>query len=233
MVKNPESSEMMDKMEAVQHKLNECGVTETEIAMMETSKMQSALKKRRQEDSECPAWARADMFYGLPTVRSAIAMAILKKQGWVVGQVLGRGCPYGSAFGAGSLQPLEFMVKTDQAGLLCAEERAAMKLKKYGDVMPSVITEPLPAPRTTTSGRHPIAALADYCHQMKWKQPEYTLLKEEGLAHKKLYFFQVAVKTDKFTTPNGARNKRQAKSDAASACLERLGLMTSVPPGYS
>jgi len=173
------------------------------------------------------------MFYGLPMVRSAVAMAILKKQGWVVGQVLGRGCPYGSAFGAGSLQPLEFMVKTDQAGLLCAEERAAMKAKKYGDVMPSVITEPLPAPRTTISGRHPIAALADYCHQMKWKQPEYTLVKEDGLAHKKQYFYQVTVKCGKFTTPSGARNKRQAKSDAASACLERLGLMTSQPPGYS
>lgn len=124
-------------------------------------------------------------------VRSAVGMAILKKQGWVVGQVLGRGCPYGSAFGAGSLHPLEFLIKTDQAGLLCAEERAAIKAKKYGDVMPHVITEQLPAPRSTISGRHPIAALADYCHQQKWKQPEYTLVKEEGVDHKKLFIFQV------------------------------------------
>ena len=57
-----------------------------------------------------------DMFFALPLVRSTVGMAILKKQGWTVGQVLGRGCPYGSAFGAGSLQPLELMVKTDQAG---------------------------------------------------------------------------------------------------------------------
>ena len=45
--------------------LNECGVTETEIAMMETSQMQSAWKKRRQEDSECPAWARAVSWVGV------------------------------------------------------------------------------------------------------------------------------------------------------------------------
>ena len=156
--------------------LNECGVTDTEIAMMETSQMQSAWKRRRQEDSDCPAWTRPvshklrrfdslkkiigilyithhlverisnilahreshtirivlsmfniscsmyeirshqDMFYELPMVRSMVGMSILKKLGWQSGQVLGRGCPYGSAFGAGSLAPLELMVKTDQVG---------------------------------------------------------------------------------------------------------------------
>jgi len=54
------------------------------------------------------------MFFSLPLVRSTVALAILKKQGWSAGQVLGRGCPYGSAFGAGSLAPLELTVKTDQ-----------------------------------------------------------------------------------------------------------------------
>ena len=77
--------------------------------------------------------------------------------------------------------------------MLCAEERAALKVKKYSDMMPSVTTEPLPAPRSTMSGKHPIAALAEYCNTQKWKQPEYTLLKEEGGSHKKLFFFQVTV----------------------------------------
>ena len=33
-------------------------------------------------------------------------------------------------------------------GLLSAEERAALKAKKYGDVMPNVITEQLPGNNT-------------------------------------------------------------------------------------
>ena len=132
------------------------------------------------------------MFFSLPMVRSTYAINILKKQGWIVGQRLGRGCPYGSAFGEGSLMPLEFEVKTDQAGLLSSEERVAMKTKKYSGIMPHVITEPLPAPRTTITGRHPIAALSDVCHKRKWKQPEYTLIKEDGVDHKKLFFYQVS-----------------------------------------
>ena len=56
---------------------------------------------------------------GLPKVRSTFGLKILKKIGWVPGQMLGVGCPYGSAFGMGSITPLEFEIKTDQAGKIC------------------------------------------------------------------------------------------------------------------
>jgi len=233
MVMDPSNSDLMDKMEACQRKINEAGLTDNEIALMESKEMQSAVKKRKQEDMDAPAWTRPDMFIGLPSVKSIVGLSILKKLGWTCGQVLGRGCPYGCAFGIGSITPVEFEIKTDQAGLATLEERTAIKAKKFENMLPTVTTGEQPAPRQPIDGRHPVAALADYCHKNKIKQPDYVLLKEEGEAHKKLYTYQVTIKGGKFSCPTGARNKRKAKSDVASMCLEKLGLMTSAPIGYS
>ena len=59
----------------------------------------------------------------------------------------------------------------------------------------------------------------------KWGPPNFVQLFEVGPAHKKQYIFKVTVNGQEFQPTIASENKKKAKADAATVCLQKLGLL--------
>ncbi|XP_014254613.1 protein SON isoform X2 [Cimex lectularius] len=164
------------------------------------------------------AWARKDQLISAQPVCGGMGMSLLQKMGWRPGEGLGKN-------NEGTLEPLKLQVKMDKRGLVCAEELP----KKQ-----RVLQPPIKPPNTkngntgnvkSIEGKHPVSLLVEYCTRRHYPPPVFTVCSEEGPAHKKNFIFKVTVNGIDYLPASPSPNKKQAKSEAASLCLKKLGLL--------
>lgn len=65
------------------------------------------------------------------------------------------------------------------------------------------------------------SALQEYVQKKKWGLPYYSVIKEEGLKHKKVFWMEVSIKGQRYGMGRGA-NKKEAEQAAAKVALSRL-----------
>ncbi|GFS32034.1 protein SON [Nephila pilipes] len=126
-------------------------------------------------------------------------MSLLKKMGWNPGEGLGKNKE-------GSLVPLMLDIKMDKKGLVSEGES--------GKSTSNAVKE--------LQGKHPVSALMELCSKRKWKPPLYTIIKDIGPPHKKLFLFKVEVNGVEYQPVMPSSNKKIAKADAAIVCLQTL-----------
>lgn len=131
-------------------------------------------------------------------------MFLLKKMGWKQGEGLGKN-------NEGKKEPLLLDFKVDRKGLVTTGEG------KRG-------TQPK-MPVRDLSGKHPVSALGELCNKRKWGAPQYELCFENGPAHKKDFLFKVKVNGIEYQPAVATNNKKTAKANAATLCLQELGLV--------
>ncbi|XP_077286538.1 son RNA binding protein [Arctopsyche grandis] len=154
------------------------------------------------------AWARRDQLQTAAPVSSGMGMHLLQKMGWKPGEGLGKQKN-------GTLTPLLLEVKLDTRGLVAKEEtRQRNNMKR--PFVPTV---------KTLSGKHPVSLLGEYCSKRKLGVPSYTLCFECGPDHKKNFLFKVTVNGVEYQPSVASANKKQAKADAATVCLQKLGII--------
>ncbi|KAK2162759.1 hypothetical protein LSH36_92g04006 [Paralvinella palmiformis] len=153
------------------------------------------------------AWARKDQLINAAPVTGGIGKFLLKKMGWKEGEGLGKA-------GAGSKEPLMLDFKLDRKGLASS-----------GEAMKKTPTVPL---TKDLSNKHPVSALVELCNRRKWQPPNFVLVHESGPDHKKNFLFKVIVNANEYQSTIVSTNKKHAKAQAATICLQQLGL---VPPG--
>ncbi|KAK2187879.1 hypothetical protein NP493_152g04028 [Ridgeia piscesae] len=150
------------------------------------------------------AWIRKDQFARAAPVSGGIGMSLLQKMGWKQGEGLGKN-------NKGSLEPLALSVKMDRKGLSSQGEN---------------IKKPLPVPtRKDLSGKHPISALVELCNKKKWGPPDFIVVNESGPDHKKHFIIKVKVKGMEYQPTVSSGSKKLAKAQAATVCLQQLGLI--------
>ena len=79
------------------------------------------------------------------------------------------------------------------------------------------------------SHKHPVSALMELATKRKWGPPNFVQLFECGPPHKKQYIFKVTVNGQEFQPTIASENKKKAKSDAATVCLQKMGLLMVDP----
>ncbi|KAL3883301.1 hypothetical protein ACJMK2_029583 [Sinanodonta woodiana] len=155
-------------------------------------------------DKKRQAWAKKDQFTNAAPLQGGIGMYLLQKMGWKQGEGLGKN-------NEGAKEPLILDFKVDRRGLKSSEEGPK---------------KPPPGPRVKDlSGKHPVSALVEFCNKRKWGQPQFEVVQETGPDHKKSFLFKVRVNGQEFQAPAGCNNKKTAKMQAASVCLQELGLI--------
>ncbi len=65
------------------------------------------------------------------------------------------------------------------------------------------------------------SALQEFVQKKKWGLPYYSVIKEEGLKHKKIFWMEVKIKGIRYGIGRGA-NKKEAEQAAAKVALSRL-----------
>ena len=65
----------------------------------------------------------------------------------------------------------------------------------------------------------------ELCNRRKWGAPSFDLVHESGPAHKKNFLFKVKVNNMEYQSTITSTNKKQAKAQAATVCLQELGLV--------
>ncbi|XP_065057824.1 protein SON-like isoform X2 [Rhopilema esculentum] len=154
------------------------------------------------------AWVRKDFFNNLQPIRDGIGLRLLQKMGWTYGQPLGKNR-------AGFVNPLFFEIRTDRRGLTTAEDNVqTLKAKRKGP------------PVVDVKGKHPVSALSEICTKRKWPMPDYKLVMDSGPSHRKSYLFKAIVNGEEFTATSPSPNKKNAKAQAATAVLDKLGLLS-------
>lgn len=127
-------------------------------------------------------------------------MSLLKKMGWNPGEGLGKNKE-------GSLVPLILDIKMDKKGLVSEGESGKNHMSNSAKEL---------------QGKHPVSALMELCSKRKWKPPLYTVIKDIGPPHKKLFLFKVEVNGVEYQPVLPSSNKKIAKADAAVVCLQAL-----------
>ena len=107
-------------------------------------------------------------------------------------------------------------------------------------------------------GKHPVSALQEICAKKHWDPPHYELLELGGPAHKKNFLYkvgdwkhityiisiidhlaitlfhqQVSVPLGTFQPAVASPSKKQAKAQAATACLQGLGFYSDSAVTYT
>lgn len=147
------------------------------------------------------------MFTSAAPVTGGIGMFLLQKMGWKQGTGLGKN-------NEGSVEPLMLDVKVDRKGLVTSGES-----KKGGGTGPKV-----PVVRDL-SGKHPVSALGELCNKRKWGAPVYDTVHESGPAHRRDFLIKVCVNGIEYQPSIASNNKKLAKVQAATVCLQELGLV--------
>ncbi|KAG1701182.1 Protein SON [Nymphon striatum] len=147
---------------------------------------------------------KKDLFHRAQRVEGGMGMYLLQKMGWEPGKGLGKN-------NEGSVEPLLLDIKTDKKGLVSQGET----VKK--NVNPPVARD--------LSGKHPVSALMELCSKRKWGPPEFSLIFDGGPDHKKHFLYKVKVNAVEFQPAVASTNKKHAKAQTASICLQHMGLL--------
>merc|ERR1719347_1634756 len=162
-------------------------------------------------------WARPDQFTKAEKVSGGFGEFMLKKMGWADGEGLGKNK-------TGDVNPLSLDIKFDKKGLMAAEEDKTKPVSR--DRSSGVVTM---TACKDLSGKHPVSALTELCSKRRWGPPIFTQAFECGPPHKKQYVFKVNVNGLDYQPTVAVDNKKKAKSNAAMACLQRMGLVPKDP----
>ena len=166
------------------------------------------------------AWAKQDQFTKAQKVSGGFGEFMLKKMGWSQGEGLGK-------TRSGDVDPLTLDIKMDKKGLMAAEEDLKKRRKGGGggggdEVITMTGCKDL-------SHKHPVSALMELATRRKWGPPNFVQLFECGPSHKKQYIFKVTVNGQEFQPSIASENKKKAKCDAATVCLQKMGLLMVDP----
>lgn len=74
-------------------------------------------------------------------------------------------------------------------------------------------------------GKHPVSALSELCSKRKWGQADYKLISDAGPPSSKNFLFMVTVNGQDFSPLSPSPNKKNAKAQAATVALQKLGLI--------
>lgn len=155
------------------------------------------------------AWVKKDLLTTASPVSGGMGMALLQKMGWRPGEGLGKNKE-------GTLEPLQLEIKMDKKGLVSQEElgrRLALQAP--------------PNPTKTLVGKHPVSLLVELCSKRRWGAPQFELCFECGPDHMKNFLFKVRVNGNEYKPSVASPNKKQAKAEAATICLQALGVLPS------
>lgn len=152
-----------------------------------------------------------DVFSSAAPVKSGIGMLLLQKMGWKHGEGLGKNKE-------GNVEPLQLDVKVDRKGLVTQGEG-----KKGGPVPKGPTVKDL-------SGKHPVSALVELCNKRKWGPPQFEFIFECGPDHKKNFLCKVKVNGVEYQPSIASNNKKHAKAQAATVCLQEFGLVPREGP---
>jgi len=167
------------------------------------------------------AWAKQDQFTKAQKVSGGFGEFMLKKMGWTEGEGLGK-------TRSGEVDPLTLDIKMDKKGLMAAEEDVKKRRRGGGgggggdELVTMTGCKDL-------SHKHPVSALMELATKRKWGPPNFVQLFECGPPHKKQYIFKVTVNGQEFQPTIASENKKKAKSDAATVCLQKMGLLMVDP----
>ncbi|XKL63954.1 hypothetical protein PGB90_006318 [Kerria lacca] len=133
--------------------------------------------------------------------------ALMKKMGWQPGEGLGK-------YKQGPSTPCEINMKTDRKGLA---EQSQNKYFKQPPLLKKVFE--------FSQNKHPVSLLNEYCSRKKVGVPQYECEEKEGAGRRKLFLFSVTVQGIKYTPKMPFSNKKQSKVEAATICLQSLGIL--------
>lgn len=155
-------------------------------------------------------------------------MQLLQKMGWKQGEGLGKNKE-------GSTLPLMLDVKTDRKGLAAKDNKKKPRTLPFVNSVPLKMTLPgstqqiasqkPPQVKTDFAGKHPVSVLNELCSKRKWRQPEYSVVLDDGPAHKKEYIFKVILNNEEYQGATSCNNKKEAKALAAQTALVKMGLL--------
>lgn len=132
-------------------------------------------------------------------------MYLLRKMGWNPGEGLGKNKE-------GVTEPLVLDIKMDKKGLTSSDE-SVRRLQSHHPVAKDL------------SGKHPVSALVELCSKRRWGPPEFTLIHDSGPDHKKNFLFKVKVNGVEYQPAVASPNKKHAKAQSATICLQQFGLV--------
>jgi len=111
----------------------------------------------------------------------------------------------------GTCEPLNIEIKLDKKGLVSEGE-----IPRKNQV-------------TTTckdlSAKHPVSALVELCNKRKWLPPDFNLIHDSGPDHRKNFLFKVHVNGVDYQPTIASLNKKHARAQAATVCLQSMGLL--------
>lgn len=81
------------------------------------------------------------------------------------------------------------------------------------------------ANQSIVNGKHPVNILQEVCSKRKWTQPTYTIISEDGPAHKKNFLIKCNLNKVDYVPSFSSPNKKLAKAIAAIVCLQAFGLV--------
>ncbi|ESO05306.1 hypothetical protein HELRODRAFT_77997, partial [Helobdella robusta] len=136
-----------------------------------------------------------------------IGKLLLQKMGWKDGDGLGKN-------NEGMKVPIAIDVKTDRKDPDRIKKLALERAMMQQAIMCDIIT-----------GKHPVTYLTETCSKRKWNPPDFALLEESGPDHNKLYKFKITLNGVEYLSPNSSQQKKIAKMEAATLCLQKLGLI--------
>ncbi|CAI8058112.1 Protein Son [Geodia barretti] len=161
------------------------------------------------------AWVKKDMFKGLAPVLSGFGIKVMKKMGWSEGQPLGK-------MGKGVTEPIPMSVKIDRAGLSTQQDKS-QAIVPASAIKASSSTSDKSA--HLVQGKHPVSALQEICAKKHWDPPHYELVTSAGPSHNMNFLYKVVLPCGSFQPAVASTNKKQAKAQAALACLQGIGLV--------
>lgn len=83
------------------------------------------------------------------------------------------------------------------------------------------------ANQSIINGKHPVNILQEVCSKRKWNQPTYTIVSEDGPAHKKTFLYKCTLNNVDYLPSFSSPNKKLAKAISAIVCLQSFGLINS------
>ena len=175
--------------------------------------------------------------------KDGIGMALLQKMGWQPGQGLGKN-------NEGLIEPLIPELKLDTKGLITDEEKckknnvqSMYNIPQIDNVNTSKIAnqnktinnqQPIAnsceqltkiANQSIVNGKHPVNILQEVCSKKRWKQANYTIVNENGPAHKKNFLVKCTLNNVDYLPSFTSPNKKLAKAISAIVCLQAFGLI--------
>ncbi|XP_044740119.1 protein Son [Chrysoperla carnea] len=207
---NPNDSQAVAEMYRAQQEMQNWA-TSKQMPGQFTGSTGAQILSAAELSSGYQAWARKDQLVTATPVSGGMGMHLLQKMGWRPGEGLGKEKN-------GALQPLMLEVKLDKKGLVADEE---IKGKRPPQKEKKII------PIKSLEGKHPVSLLGEYACKRKLGVPQYELCFECGPSHKKNFLFKVKINGVEYQPSVASPNKKQAKADAATVCLQQLGILPS------